>query len=190
MAKTRTFIAVEASDEVRNRALMVIDRLREATDNVKWVAPENLHWTLQFLGDLGDAEMAEVCRRVAPTIAGLPPFLLTGLGVGAFPNNHRPRTLWLGAAAGGQDLCQLQTTIEHSLHDLGFRGEHRRFVPHLTLGRIGRGSHGGAGLAEQLAEFADFEGGAMTVDEVTVFASELRREGPAYQVLSRARLTG
>ena len=188
MAKTRTFIAVEASDDVRDRARLAIQRLRGATDNVKWVLPENLHWTLQFLGDIDDATMADVCRRVAATVIDRPPFLLAGLGVGAFPKIQRPRTLWLGAAEGGDALCQLQAAIQRSLDDLGFRGERRRFVPHLTLGRVGRGSQGGSVLAERLAKLANFEGGAMTVDEVTVFASELQREGPTYQVLSRAPL--
>ncbi|HMP08372.1 MAG TPA: 2'-5' RNA ligase family protein, partial [Lacipirellulaceae bacterium] len=63
MAKTRTFIAVEASDEVHAGALAAMDRLRSAAADVRWVAAENLHWTVQFLGDLDDREMAEVCLR-------------------------------------------------------------------------------------------------------------------------------
>ena len=64
MAKTRTFIAVEAADGVHAQAqAAVIERLRPLASNVKWVEPENLHWTLQFLGDLKDEEIAEVCRR-------------------------------------------------------------------------------------------------------------------------------
>ena len=55
MSKTRTFIAVEAVDAVHVRA--DDDRsIAECADHVKWVDPENLHWTLQFLGDLSDVE--------------------------------------------------------------------------------------------------------------------------------------
>jgi len=188
--KTRTFVAVAASSEVRGRAGQAIDRLRTIAENVKWVAQENLHWTLQFLGDVDDAELVEVCRRVVDTAARHKPFFLSGEGVSAFPTSSRPRTLWLGAGQGSDALCELQSAIEQSLAELGFRGERRKFVPHLTLGRVGRGSHGGQPLAARLAELAAFEGGAMSVEEVTVFASQLERDGPTYLTLARAPLSG
>jgi 2'-5' RNA ligase len=189
MAKTRTFIAIEAFDEVHAAALTAIDRLRSATDNVKWVEPENLHWTLQFLGDLTDVEMAEVCLRTVRTAAKHEAFTLEARGVGAFPSNERPRTLWLGVGEGAERVIALQAAIEEALRSLGFRGENRQFVPHLTLGRVGRGSDGGRVLAERLAKLADFDGGAMGVDAVTVYASELGRDGPTYHVLARAPLS-
>ena len=87
-------------------------------------------------------------------------------------------------------MCQLQAELEDRLAELGFRGEIRRFVPHLTLGRLGRGSHGGQALADRVVQMADFDGGIMGVDEVTVFGSVLERKGPTYHVLSRAPLAG
>ena len=80
MSKTRTFIAIEAIDSVHASAITVIDRLRSATDNVKWVEPDNLHWTLQFLGDLGDVEMAEVCLRTVRVAAKHEGFALEATG--------------------------------------------------------------------------------------------------------------
>jgi 2'-5' RNA ligase len=188
MAKTRTFIAVEAVDEVHSSALNVIDRLRSATENVKWVEPDNLHWTMQFLGDLSDVEMAEVCLRTVRTAARHEGFTMEACGVGAFPHVERPRTLWLGAGEGHDRFCDLQADIEAALESLGFRGERRQFVPHLTLGRVGQGSHGGSLLTERLEKLADYDGGVMGVDAVTVFASELSRDGPTYHVLARAPL--
>jgi RNA 2',3'-cyclic 3'-phosphodiesterase len=188
MAKTRTFIAIAAVDEVHAAALTAIERLRSSTENVKWVEPENLHWTLQFLGDLTDVEMAEVCLRTVRTAAKHEAFTLEARGVGAFPSSQRPRTLWLGAGEGAERVVELQAAIDESLRSLGFRGENRQFVSHLTLGRVGRGSDGGRLLAERLTKLADFDAGAMGVDAVTVYASELGREGPTYHVLAHAPL--
>jgi 2'-5' RNA ligase len=190
MPKTRTFIAVEAVDEAHAAALAAIDGLRSAAEGVKWVAPDNLHWTLQFLGDLDDREMAEVCLRTVRVVARHEPFELAAVGVGAFPAIHRPRTLWVGAGEGREQFCELQADVEASLRELGFRGEGRAFTPHLTIGRAGRGSHAGPTLTERLAHLADFDGGRMSVDEVLVFASELSRDGPVYTVLARAPLGG
>ncbi|RIK83442.1 MAG: RNA 2',3'-cyclic phosphodiesterase [Planctomycetota bacterium] len=189
MPKTRTFIAVEAADEVHAAALAAIDRLRSAATGIKWVEPDNLHWTLQFLGDLTDMEVAEVCLRTVRVAAEHEAFAVQARGVGAFPSIKRPRTLWLGAGEGAERLIALQADVEQALSSLGFRGENRQFVPHLTLGRAGRNADGGALLAQRLAKLADFDGGAMAVDAVTVFASELGRDGPTYHVLARAPLS-
>ncbi len=189
MAKTRTFIAVEAVDGVHAQAQAAIERLRPLAVNVKWVEPENLHWTLQFLGDLRDEELAEVCRRVGKVVTNFEPFSLTGAGVGAFPKPERPRVLWLGANEGSDKFCHLQSAIEQNLSVMGFRGENRQFVPHLTLGRVGPADDH-APLCDALGLLTDFGGGQMFVDEVVVFESEPQRSGPKYVPLAHLKLGG
>lgn len=188
MAKTRTFIAVEAIDGVHAQALAAIERLRPMASNVKWVEPENLHWTLQFLGDLKDEEIAEVCRRVQKVVATAEPFSLTAASVGVFPKPDRPRVLWLGAGEGAPEFCKLAAAIEQNLANMGFRGENRQFVPHLTLGRVGPGDN--AALVAALGGLEGFAGGQMFVDEVVVYASEPQRSGPKYTPLAHLKLGG
>ncbi len=190
MAKTRTFIAVEAVDGALSLAQHAIARLKPLAEKVKWVEPENLHWTLQFLGDLSDEEIAEVCRRVEQVVSRLEPFSIAARGVGAFPRADRPRTLWLGVGEGADEFCRLQATLERNLEDLGFRAELRKFVPHLTLGRVGSPGAGQAALVKELAQLADLAGGQMCVDEVIVYASRLARSGATYVPLSHTRLGG
>ncbi len=189
MAKTRTFIAVEAVDGVHAQAQAAIERLRPLASNVKWVEPENLHWTLQFLGDLKDEEIAEVCRRVQKIVADVAPFSLTGSGVGAFPKLDRPKVLWLGVSEGMDQFAALQAKVETNLEGMGFRGENRQFVPHLTLGRVGPGQDNGA-LVEGVTQLSNFAGGQMFVDEVVVYASEPQRSGPKYTPLAHLKLGG
>ncbi len=188
MSKTRTFIAVAACDEVYANALASIKSLRPLTENVRWVAPDNLHWTLQFLGEVEDIDLYAICRDVKQAAAEQKAFQLGSLSVGAFPSINKPRAIWLGAGEGGEQLCQLQDGIEDRMAKLGFRPERRQYTPHLTLGRVQQGSHGGEALSERLAELAEFDGGLMEVDEVVVYGSELTREGPTYHVLGRAPL--
>jgi 2'-5' RNA ligase len=186
---TRTFIAITASSDVRHGAQRLVERLRMKAGDVKWVAPENLHWTLQFLGDLEDLEIPALCNAVASAVTELEPFDLEARGAGAFPSPDRPRTLWLGAGAGSQVMVAVHNAIQKKLDRLGYRGEHRRYVPHLTLGRAGRNSPPRSLVAE-LAALADFDAGAMLVDEVTVYASQFTPSGSEYRVLARAALSG
>ena len=61
----RTFIAVEAPGEIVAQAAKLIGRLREAEADVKWVEPENMHFTLKFLGGVRDRDLGELCLALA-----------------------------------------------------------------------------------------------------------------------------
>ena len=153
------------------------DLLRPAAGDVKWVAPENLHWTLQFLGDVDELEIPAVCSAVstavdeARIVRSRSP---RGRGVS---RRRSAATLWLGAGAGAQAMVALHAAIQKKLDRLGYRGEDRRFVPHITLGRAGRNAPPRS-LVRELAGLAEFDAGSMLVDEVTVYASQLQARRP------------
>jgi 2'-5' RNA ligase len=188
MATTRTFVAVAASAEVRHGVLRLIETLRPNAGDVKWVESQNLHWTLQFLGDVDERDLPEVCAAVADAASEIEAFEIETRGAGAFPSPDRPRTLWIGAGQGARPMSVLHAAVERLLKKRGYRGEERRFVPHITLGRA-RGKGRPQSLAAQLAALADYDAGTMLVDEVTVYASVLGGDGPEYRVLSRAGLS-
>src|SRR5688572_22175594 len=104
MPRIRTFIAVEISPSVTGRAAQLIDRLRVAAAEVNWVHTPHLHLTLKFLGDVPDTETPDICRVVQQVAAQFEPFEVTFRGVGAFPDIHKPRTLWIGAEDGAEEL--------------------------------------------------------------------------------------
>lgn len=56
--------------------------------------------------------------------------------LGAFPNEHRARILWLGVTRGGERLSDLALVAEDAARAAGFAPEGKRFTPHLTLSRI------------------------------------------------------
>jgi 2'-5' RNA ligase len=187
MRPLRTFIAVVASPEVRAAARKVAQQLAPVAHDVRWVVDDNLHWTLQFLGDIETLEIPAVCNAVTQGVREIPAFELEVRGAGAFPAADRPRTLWLGAGTGAQSMVALQAGIQRQLDRLGHRGESRRYVPHLTLGRTG-GKTPPRSLVRELASLADYDAGTMLVDEVAVFSSKLGPEGPTYDVLAHAQL--
>jgi 2'-5' RNA ligase len=190
MAKIRTFIAVELPTEVRSAAARLAKSLAEAPVEARWTEPDNLHWTLQFLGDVTVNETPRICQAVAKAVANLPRFELHALGAGAFPKIERPRTLWLGAQEGRDQMIALHDQIEESMSALGFRSEGRRFRPHITLGRLRHVDAGLDTLIELLRSHVEFDAGRMDVREVAIFSSELRRTGPIYTRLGTAKLAG
>lgn len=184
----RTFVAVEINKGVRDRATKLIAALAHTTADVTWVESQNLHFTLKFLGNVHEREIPEVCDAVADAVAGLNPFELEVCGAGAFPNAARPRTIWLGTAEGTEAMRVLHGRVEAALAELGYREEHRRFTPHLTIGRVRGTGPEIAELGAMLEPHRELLVGRITVGHVTTFASTLTREGPQYDVLDTAAL--
>jgi 2'-5' RNA ligase len=187
--RLRAFLAIELSPEVLDAARRVIDRLRSCPAGIKWVAPDHMHLTLQFLGEIAQTDLPEICLAVNRACQEIAPFDVRLRGAGAFPNPHRARTIWLGVGDGADKLTALYAAIQKPLSALGFREEQRRYVPHLTLGRV-RDQVGSSELASRLAALGDFEGGATDVSEVVLFSSDLRPDGPVYEALNRSELCG
>jgi RNA 2',3'-cyclic 3'-phosphodiesterase len=185
--KYRSFIAVSPANGILHAAQKVIKKLQPIAGDVRWTAPQNMHWTLQFLGDVDVLDVPALSDAVTEAAREVDTFEIEVRGIGAFPAIERPRTLWLGTGEGRQAMIELQSAIQTRLDDLGYRGEARRYLPHLTLGRVTRSTSPHT-LSEELAMLADFEAGKMIVDEVTVYSSELTREGPVYEVLAHAPL--
>jgi 2'-5' RNA ligase len=188
-SSVRTFVAVPVAPELEQRAGVLIQRLRGTEAQVKWVEPNNLHWTLKFLGDIELRETAAVCQAVSEAVAPFEPFDIEALGAGAFPSIERPRTVWLGMGQGSDEMVALYDAIDQALRPLGFRSEPRRFRPHITIGRVRQSTPEGiTDLGNLLQQHADFEGGIASVYEVAIFASVLGRHGPTYEPLGHAEL--
>jgi RNA 2',3'-cyclic 3'-phosphodiesterase len=197
MKKTlRTFVAVEISNPIRAKTESLIAdldgtaALDGTTAEVKWVEPQNLHLTMKFLGEVHENELAQVCQAVGRGVANFEPFELELRGAGAFPTAERPRTVWLGAGDGLEAMVAMHDKIEAELAELGYREEHRRFQPHLTLGRVRGEGDGIVELGQRIVAKADFAAGRLLVGAVGVFSSALRREGPVYQRVGSLPLGG
>jgi 2'-5' RNA ligase len=190
MSRLRTFTAVEVWPEIRERARTLVNRFKDTNAKVTWVKPDQMHLTLSFLGDVPMNDIPAVCKAVAEAAAPFKPFDVEMAKVGVFPNYENPRTIWLGVGDGHEKLVSLHTALQERLGDLGFRIDARRFHAHLTLGRVRSLPDGPGQLAGLIQEHEGFEAGPMMISEVTVFSSELGREGPTYEALGHGELLG
>lgn len=190
MARIRAFIGVDISDEIRKKAVALQQQLARTGAEVKWATPESMHITLLFLGEVDERDILPICRAVATVAGREPPFPLRVSGIGAFPTLRRPKVVWCGITDGAQELRNLYGLLEAEMLKLGcYHKEERGYTPHLTLGRV-RSEADGFTLAPDLPKLLTWDGGRTTVNEVLVYSSELRREGPEYAVLGRGELGG
>jgi 2'-5' RNA ligase len=187
----RLFIAVEPPPPVRRRLAAIQAEMKRLAgrnaDDVRWVGPENLHVTLQFLGAVPEERVEAVKAAVAAACAGAAPLHLELRGAGAFPHGRKPRVLWVGLGGDVDRLTALAASIGHALAPLGFPPEERAFSPHVTLGRS-REPRGAPRLAAAIAGTAAAAGPSWTIGDVHLVQSHLSPRGSRYETIARAGL--
>src|SRR5687767_3013606 len=96
--KKRIFIALDISDEARQKAAAVIKNLRERFPKARvgWDKSEKLHLTLKFLGEINDEQLENLQKAVASASRKISPINLRIAETGVFPSPKNARVLWLG----------------------------------------------------------------------------------------------
>lgn len=184
----RSFIAIELPNAARAALGEVGQRLQDRVPqgSVRWSKVSGIHLTLQFLGDVGQEDLAQIETALGQVGERHAPFALTIGGLGCFPNMKRPRVAWVGVQEETGALQALQRDVVKSMVPLGFEPERRAFHPHLTLGRTRRdvSAAGQRELGESLAGVEVGELARIQVASFRLMRSDLRPDGAIYTALA------
>jgi RNA 2',3'-cyclic 3'-phosphodiesterase len=186
MGKIRTFVAIELPGELKQAVDKLIVGLKPFGPDVRWVRAANLHFTLRFLGDVEQNDIAKLGEQIKRQLSGLPSFRIKLAGLGCFPNMRRPRVVWVGADGALDSLKALAGRVETACIECGFGKGDKPFSPHLTIGRI-KDSRGLEPLVKRL-EAVQFSSAEFTVEQVIIFKSDLSPRGPTYTPLAKLDL--
>lgn len=131
----RLFVAIEIPNAVRAALGELIETLRDACRDARWVRLAGLHVTLKFIGEMPPENVADI-KAALKNVPPRAPIPLGFGGLGFFPNARRPSVLWAGVEAG-PELGALAAAIELAVGPTGGQPkEHKKFTPHLTLARF------------------------------------------------------
>jgi RNA 2',3'-cyclic 3'-phosphodiesterase len=184
----RAFIAVCIDPRTLKNVLAVTSQLKRRIPDVRWVAKENLHLTLKFLGQIDEDLVEPISRMLEVAIRPFPRFTINAKGLGVFPAFEQPRILWVGL--GGTELISLASEIDSTLEALGFEREKRSFKAHLTIGRWRHFEGSATRLRNELEEWKNYQFGESRVEELTLFQSITKPEGAVYRSLKSVALAG
>ena len=180
----RLFFCVELERPVRDALAELAARLKgEIGPGAKWVAPDNLHITVRFLGEVEEplAEgLAELGGEVAQAAA---PFSFPLAGLGAFPTPRRARVIWAGPEENPRAFAELVERVEAGVQALGFPPERKQAVAHVTLARLKPPRDVAAALSGIAVPELEVE-----VRSLTLMRSQLTPQGPIYTPLRRWEL--
>ena len=182
----RLFVALDVPGAIRVAVESLIGELKPLDDPWKWVRAANLHVTLKFLGEVAPDKLAGIVAalRTTPTSG---PVALKFHGLGFFPNERRPRVLWVGMDAP-QSLIGLAAAVEAALAGVGFAREEREFTPHLTLAR-NKSATASPKLREAIATLSARQFGMMDASTFHLVESRMKSAGPEYTTLESFSLT-
>ncbi len=189
----RLFVGVELDERVRAAAADAAEQIRERLKRsrvdliARWVAPENLHLTLWFIGEAKDERAQEIERVLGPAF-GTRSFDLHVRGCGAFPPSGPPRVIWLGISSGADSMVRIFEELKARLAGIGFEPEKRPYSPHLTLARVTE-TRGPARAVRGALAAVPADCGACRVEAVTLFRSHLSPRGSRYEPLLRVPLS-
>ncbi len=184
MSGIRTFIAIGLGNEISQDLERYIEGLQQLVEGVRWVAVQNIHLTLRFLGSLDEGGVLRVRRAVLAGAEGTLPFTLRPGSLGGFPDLRRPRVLYINLEGDLETLKRLQSRIEDELFRSDFSKQDKPFSPHITIGRVRRGRRA-LWNAPTIPIQSTSE---MLVREILILKSDLRPEGPVYTPLARTVL--
>ena len=176
----RTFVAVEISNE---QVINQISNFQSKINiNAKRIEPHNLHFTLQFLGEVSE-EQAENVSELLKKVE-FSNFTLKFQGIGAFPKMKFPRVIWIGTDEnGGNALIDLAKKVENSLAPLGFRSD-KPFKPHITVFRIKNKIED---VTKKLQAYESYEFGSQEITSFKFKQSVLTPRGPIYSDLMEVK---
>jgi 2'-5' RNA ligase len=184
--RLRLFVAIAIPDAVRNEMVAVQRGLKPfALGDVRWTNAEQIHLTLKFLGSVPAASIAAVTNSLAEACAGISPFSLRAKGIGFFPNERKPRVIWVGFEDGENVLANLQLRVEQALMPFAEKPGTERFLPHATLGRFQKyRRHKTEKLLPRAAALGGHVFGEWRVEDVGLFRSELSPDGARHTRLA------
>lgn len=163
-----------------------MDRHVHQHDLVRWVRPEGIHLTMNFLGDTQEQDLERIAPAIETLTSGVDPFKLLLADTGCFPHANNPRVIWVSIQGGEHILPAMKEQTDTILREHGYPVEKRKFSPHITLGRIKRLVRN----SNLVHNFISHDVTALSFDvsELVWYQSKLTPGGAKYSILKQFAL--
>jgi RNA 2',3'-cyclic 3'-phosphodiesterase len=181
----RSFIAIKISPSEEFLAAFQVLKSQLSNEKINWVDINNLHLTLKFLGNV-PKETINLIKNELKVIQSVHPFKFQIDGIHILKNIQNPRIIYSKVEAG-QELFDLANKIDDCLYKLDLFQREKKFLPHLTLGRI-KSLKGKDNLELVLHDFRKIYLQEVECREFHLFESILTPSGPIYIVLETFKL--
>lgn len=184
----RIFIAINLSEQIKNQLVseqknienlfsFIVDENSRCP--IRWTKKNNLHITLDFIGNCSDAEIAEICNSVKSVCKDKSSFKISLNEICLGPSEKLARMVWVKG--------ETPKELEDIRKNINFSSENRAFNLHITLGRIIQWQWRQI-EPEEMPDISKEISLNFKVDSIDVMESKLKPRGPEYTILQSVKL--
>lgn len=178
----RLFVALRPPAAIRAQLYATMG----GTAGARWQDDEQLHLTVRFIGEV-ERRQAEDVATILSSVASPAPVARIS-GVGTFDTRGRIDTLW-ARVVPVEPLAALHRKVDQALSRVGIARDARRYLPHVTLARIGRHAADPTAIARWVEAHAALSTDAFALAHLLLYESHLTPEGARYEAVARWPLT-
>lgn len=183
----RLFIGIDIGDDIRKNIASLISDFSGQDYGIKFVDPESLHITLKFLGEVDESMLPLIEKEMKKACEGVKPFDAELSTVKYFGDSSYIKVIWLDITEGKGEITGMMNRLNEGLSHI--RKEEFKPSPHITIGRVKSPVNMG-GLLLKINKHKDMKMGSLSVGEVKLKRSILKREGPVYSDVCKVQLHG
>ncbi len=187
MVLLRTFIAFEPDEIVKEKYCQLIETGKIAFPEIKnWTKPENLHFTLRFIGDTEEAHIAEISQYLKNLANQMNVFELQKGNLSWYPFNNSPLICMMYQFHNSWLIKQYHLLGEF-LESMKYETDRRRLNFHLTLARlkninISQTKNWNSDLTHEVSN--------VKITRLVYYKSTLYKSGPVYEKIKEMNLKG
>lgn len=187
--KLRSFLAFDIPPKVQQTLGALIGDLQKMAPEIVWSRPDQLHVTLRFFGSV-DAQLltGEIAAAIRTVTRNEAPHTVECAGLGVFPNWKYPRIIWAGFGGDTEPILVLHERLHAALAPFPRKEDDRVFRLHLTIGRARRLSAKHP-LVKTVESLGPIDFGAVPIDHLTLYKSQLTRTGAVYTPIAEFPLS-
>jgi 2'-5' RNA ligase len=189
----RAFVSIHLPAAIREKLQGTQQDMAKSLPDgsVRWAPFEQLHLTLEFLGNVDPAKLRQINFELAVTGETFWPFTLAVDSVGAFSSIRNPRVIWAGIKGDLEALLGLQGNVRGTVAPYVTEQETRAYRPHVTLGRVRPIDRRDLRkVSDALGSVTDRSFGSWRVEEFALMQSQLSPRGSQHSTLATFRLGG
>ncbi len=143
----------------------------------RWTAPENIHLTLVFLGEVAEPTLPRIEHELSEL--HFAPLQIKFTGLNTFPRAG----VLIAEVEPARPLLHLQAKVAASMARCGFAPEDRPYQPHITLARF----RGSLRLSKNQHELPPSLRSSFSADTVNLYRSNLTPTGSHYEILAQKK---
>lgn len=129
----RLFYALLPSEREKQQLQMQQRKISAVAESGRDTATENLHMTLQFLGEVPPERLGLLKKILTQAAQNMRPFSITLRDYGWFAGKGQERLWYLTGSS--PEAAALSEKLGEAFKQNGFAVENREFLPHITLVR-------------------------------------------------------